>query len=1056
MFQKKLHKRLILYSFLVPAVFLLTTLYSNAGTGRIDPDGTMHFSVNFRYVPSSADITRVEDALKAANLVICDATDGQARFGTIRLTAGAAAEEEADIWVYAENGRSGTSYFTNGASFGTRGDHIVLFQGDIDGIVIAHELGHLAFGLGDEYDEPCRWDAPCGIGPCLDAGSALTDNLMQQSGDASEFCTAGTHDMRKGDNVTCPVTSPCAMGACMDGDCRIRWNSVTNRYETTDQSLVHSNLSAWETLDQNYPAIFTPPAGMPDNTPPATCGTPTFVRELTGSDQIMLFIDRSGSMTERINPADATSVTRMDFAKAAARAFIDLKAGTGVQVGLISFEATPTLDRHLADLPASDATTFKTTVDGLMASGATGIGTAMDASIFEFQGAATPGRTRTAFLLSDGQNNSGSDPRIAKENLERIGVRIFTIPVGDAADRSLLADIASSTGGAMYDAASGDELPSIYFKLYAASKGESPVVDKRPLSIRARQGNKESIDIFDGSVLSDVDSLSFNVEKLGQKLNVILSARNTNISTWNTNFRLVSPSGTTYTPANTAIVKTDPYYILINLNSPEPGPWKLLVTSNNNFDQYMYASVHVEDPNPDFFVHVKPIITQTGRAVTVALNSSYKIDLDSGVVYTGVVKRPDGSVLPLSITKDPHTRSVSASFSSFNYNGVYEVKATVKVTDASKPIRGESIFAGPPNMPVTVTGFEREITSYFIVQNGRFFCKSNSKDCDNDGIPNELDGYDDFDNDGIPNYLDTDSDADDVPDRIDGIGDTDGDGKRDFLDPDSDNDGIPDGKDPDKNPRNPGAPAVRVNIKAWLQGAYRSPAVMMIDSLRIKNLIPKITPYYNSNLNAVNNPIVEAADSAALRTAGPNAVIDWVWIELRDSLKNSQAVTTRSALLRKNGTIVDMDGVSPVYFNNVASRSYYVALRHRNHLGVMTANPVLLTTSSIAQIDFTSPSTPVYGTGALLNQGGIMLMWAGDVNGDGRIRYNGASNDKNTLLSRVGLATSNNVLTAYDRADVNLDGRVRYNGAANDKNEILKVVGLSSPNKVITEQIPNK
>ncbi|WP_300978615.1 discoidin domain-containing protein, partial [Flavobacterium sp.] len=73
----------------------------------------------------------------------------------------------------------------------------------------------------------------------------------------------------------------------------------------------------------------------------------------------------------------------------------------------------------------------------------------------------------------------------------------------------------------------------------------------------------------------------------------------------------------------------------------------------------------------------------------------------------------------------------------------------------------------------------------------------NTLDCDNDGIPNEKEGFLDSDGDGTPNYLDLDSDGDGIPDAVEkGTGttpvDSDGDGTPNYLDLDSDGDGIPD------------------------------------------------------------------------------------------------------------------------------------------------------------------------------------------------------------------------------------------------------------------------
>ncbi|MBO9565673.1 MAG: carboxypeptidase regulatory-like domain-containing protein [Niastella sp.] len=245
-----------------------------------------------------------------------------------------------------------------------------------------------------------------------------------------------------------------------------------------------------------------------------------------------------------------------------------------------------------------------------------------------------------------------------------------------------------------------------------------------------------------------------------------------------------------------------------------------------------------------------------------------------------------------------------------------------------------------------------------------------------------------------------------------------------------------------------------VAAKAILQGPYVAANGLMTDSLRSKSLIPLTDPYPALGFTAIGTPAANI--SASILTAtGNTAIVDWIWLELRNNADPTQVVAARSALLRRDGSIVDLDGVSPVYFNNTANGSYYIAVRHRNHLGVMTLAPVALNTSTATAIDFSSPATATWGTDARTNQGGVMMLWAGDANGDGTVSYNGGNNDKNAVLGAVGLTTSNNVLTIYHLTDVNMDGSVKYNGAANDKNVVLGVVGLPTPNRIITQQLPN-
>ena len=81
-------------------------------------------------------------------------------------------------------------------------------------------------------------------------------------------------------------------------------------------------------------------------------------------------------------------------------------------------------------------------------------------------------------------------------------------------------------------------------------------------------------------------------------------------------------------------------------------------------------------------------------------------------------------------------------------------------------------------------------------------CPCNSDpnaDDDGDGIPNGVEGCEDFDGDSLPNCLDSDSDGDGIPDREEcpeqPCRDTDGDENADYMDRDSDNDGLSDKKE---------------------------------------------------------------------------------------------------------------------------------------------------------------------------------------------------------------------------------------------------------------------
>lgn len=247
---------------------------------------------------------------------------------------------------------------------------------------------------------------------------------------------------------------------------------------------------------------------------------------------------------------------------------------------------------------------------------------------------------------------------------------------------------------------------------------------------------------------------------------------------------------------------------------------------------------------------------------------------------------------------------------------------------------------------------------------------------------------------------------------------------------------------------------VSLDIKVFLQGPYDPAVGMMTDSLRKQALLPFSQPYTALGFTAVNNSLAESVVTGVLDSTGINAVVDWLWVELRSGTDFSKIVSTRSALLTRSGKLVDLDGHSPVYFNNISDGNYFVSVRHRNHLGIMTASKVSLNRLAATAIDFTSASYKTYGSNAQVNINGVMAMWAGDTNGDGKVSFNGADNDKNIILAGVGVSTPNSVVAGYNRADANMDGKTTYNGARNDKNRILANAGILTPNNIIQQQLP--
>lgn len=252
--------------------------------------------------------------------------------------------------------------------------------------------------------------------------------------------------------------------------------------------------------------------------------------------------------------------------------------------------------------------------------------------------------------------------------------------------------------------------------------------------------------------------------------------------------------------------------------------------------------------------------------------------------------------------------------------------------------------------------------------------------------------------------------------------------------------------------------SIMIDPIVYLQGPILSPDTggLMNDDLRVANLIPTTSPYTDG----------VTCDSAVFSTTGNNAIVDWVWVELRDSNDNTLVLKGQSALLQRDGDVVAVDGESSLTINRPPN-NYFVVVNHRNHLGAMSNTPIQLTENITNIIDFTNSQFSAFGSNAqaVLNTGDNAL-WAGNTNGDNIIQYSGTNPDAPNILSFVlnDVANFLNFPTfqsmEYDATDLNLDGIIQYSGTNPDTPFILQnVLGhpgnfLNFSTYQILEQLP--
>ena len=247
-------------------------------------------------------------------------------------------------------------------------------------------------------------------------------------------------------------------------------------------------------------------------------------------------------------------------------------------------------------------------------------------------------------------------------------------------------------------------------------------------------------------------------------------------------------------------------------------------------------------------------------------------------------------------------------------------------------------------------------------------------------------------------------------------------------------------------------PYVYVPVRTFLQGPFDIDSEMMHDDLRVQGLIPLTEPFTALGFEHAGEGGGETIDANILQATGINAVVDWVLLELRTGTAANTVVETRSCLLLRGGTVVDKDGSSTPRIT-APPGNYHIVLRHRNHLGVMTAQPITLGGSQVT-IDLSDPIVPLYGTDAMATIGGVRAQWAGNTEADNELRYTGANNDRDPILQQIGGIVPTAIVNGYFSTDANMDGNAKYTGLENDRDIVLTNIGGVVPTAVRVEQVP--
>jgi hypothetical protein len=204
--------------------------------------------------------------------------------------------------------------------------------------------------------------------------------------------------------------------------------------------------------------------------------------------------------------------------------------------------------------------------------------------------------------------------------------------------------------------------------------------------------------------------------------------------------------------------------------------------------------------------------------------------------------------------------------------------------------------------------------------------------------------------------------------------------------------------------------STKLNIKVALQGAMPAAGTTLRNDLQtytdgvVVGVLPKTDPYGNNTVyNDINNT-----------TGVAGSIVDWVKVDIKSANSPFTILQSKSLLLKKDGSLVDVSGQIPSFSTQVGD--VYITIKHRNHLAIMS-NAMSLVAGAFA-VDFTDALNKVLNDGSVPDQmkqvNGVWCMINGDVSQDYFIANQDVTQTRNSFnQGGVGI---------YSSRDLNMNG----------------------------------
>lgn len=214
-----------------------------------------------------------------------------------------------------------------------------------------------------------------------------------------------------------------------------------------------------------------------------------------------------------------------------------------------------------------------------------------------------------------------------------------------------------------------------------------------------------------------------------------------------------------------------------------------------------------------------------------------------------------------------------------------------------------------------------------------------------------------------------------------------------------------------------------LNTRIFLEGPMREYGdgiqPFMSTDLATLGLIPNVPPdIYPYSLNP--DRLIDTALFV------PDSIVDWITVEFRTTATASgPAALVETLLLTRDGNVLDPQTLRPRIIAGIAPGQYNLAVRHRNHLAVITEDKVLVDRSNIGFVVDISKGVGLLGgaaaqklLGVTTNGGRLFGLIGGSV-----------TSADNIIRTDYNLTWDNRDVEAYSLFDTNLNGIVNTRDA---------------------------